>query len=389
MVRALSTFVLVCLVACGGGQKAPKHAKVQKDDKHDAQALLAEAREHAKNNDIDAADKSYAEAYALGKNIDIIEERVDFLIHANRVAKAQEVSKEYYDSHLTDPLGYHMYIESLLAGNNGPEALRVSEERLGLKDEPAAHDQRGRALLLLDRLEEGLDELRKAKDGDSKNPAFHITLGKALAKAKKIDEAALEFQAALKFAPDNAEVYVLLGMARREQGEYKDAKEYLDKALEIDRNNGRAYFELGLLYDKQNKEGDAEMALAQAVQKSPNESLYWYAYGEVFRGQERYDDALKAYKRAIEIDPPYAKALGKYATLLIERKQYEEAEDLLNKAIRKEPRNASNYFHLGALYQAKKKNKLAAENYQRFLDLAAKTDPDRAKAKELVDRLRR
>jgi tetratricopeptide (TPR) repeat protein len=389
MVRALSTFVLVCLVACGGEQKAPKHAKAVKNDKHDAIALRDEAREHAKNNDFDAADRSYAEAYALGKNIDIIEERVDVLIHNGRVQKAQEVAKEYYDSHLTDPIGYHMYGEALLAANNGPEALKVADERLGLKDEPEAHEQRGRALLLLDRLEEGLDELRKAKDGDPKSAAFHITLGKALAKAKKMDEAALEFQAALKFASENAEVYVLLGMARREQGEYKDAKEYLDKALELDRNNGRAYFELGLLYDKQNKEGDAEMALAQAVQKSPNESLYWYAYGEVFRGQERYDDALKAYKRAVEIDPPYAKALGKYATVLIERKQYDEAEDVLNKAIRKEPRNASNYFHLGALYQAKKKNRLAAENYQRFLDLAPKSDPDYAKAKDLVVRLKR
>lgn len=389
MVRALSTFVLVCMVACGGAPKAPKHVKAPKEDKQDAHALLAEAREHAKNNDVDAADKSYAEAYASGKEFDVLEERVDFLIHAGRVQKAQDTAKEYLDANLTDARGYNVYAEALLAGNRGSDALEVCDQLLQIKDEPAAHEKRGRALLLLDRLEDGLDELRKAKDGDAKNPAFHITLGKALAKAKKIDEAALEFQAALKFAPADAEVYVLLGMARREQGEYKDAKEYLDKALEIDRNNGRAYFELGLLYDKQNREGDAEMALAQAVQKSPNESLYWYAYGEVFRGQERYDDALKAYKRAVEIDPPYAKALGKYATLLIERKQYEEAEDVLNKAIRKEPRNASNYFHLGALYQAKKKNKLAAENYQRFLDLAPKSDPDWPKAKELVGRLRK
>jgi len=109
----------------------------------------------------------------------------------------------------------------------------------------------------------------------------------------------------------------------------------------------------------------------------------------VFRGQQRYDEALKAYKTAVGIDPPYPKALGKYAALLIERKQYEEAEDLLNKAIRKDPRNATNYFHLGALYAAKKKNKLAVENYQKYLDLAPKTDPERNRAKELITELKR
>jgi tetratricopeptide (TPR) repeat protein len=380
----------LALFACGGSPPPVKKPKPVPEVKNDSKALMSEARELAKSGDIDAADKSYADAYAATKDMAVLEERVAFLLKNGRAQAAQDAAKAYYDANVSDPRGYQLYGGALLAGGRGAEALEVADTLIQLKtDDPIGHSQKGEALILLDRADEGLDELRKAKDLDPKNPNLHIALGKALDDVKKVDEAALEFQAAARFAPDNAEVYVLLGRARREQGEYGDAKTYLDKALDLDRNSGRAYFELGLLYDKQNKESDAEVALAQAVQKSPSESIFWYAYGEIFRGQDRMDEALKAYKTAVGLENPFPKAIQKYVGILIEKKQYDEAEDLLTKAIRKDGRNAQNYLYAGQLYQAKKKWKPAVENYQKFLELAPKTDPERNKVKELVNELKR
>jgi cytochrome c-type biogenesis protein CcmH/NrfG len=125
------------------------------------------------------------------------------------------------------------------------------------------------------------------------------------------------------------------------------------------------------------------------VQLTPNESLFWYAYGEIYRVQERFDDAISAYRKAIDLDPPYPKALGKLALLLVERKQYDDAEALLIPAIRKEPKNAVNYLNLGVVYAARKKNKLAIDNYEKFLELAPKDDKDRARAKEAIRELKR
>jgi tetratricopeptide (TPR) repeat protein len=389
MLRSVTALAFVCL-ACSSPPKQPKPTKPVVDKGPNAKALVSEARDHAKNGDLDAADKAYADAYAATPDMEIFEERVTFLVHNGRTNRAQEIAKAYVDSHLTDAKGYQLLAEALIAAGRGADALEVTDQLLQIKpNDPVGFEKRGTALILQERNEEGLEMLRKAKDADPKNPAFHVALGKALDQLKNPNEAALEFQAALNFAPDNADIFVSLGRARREQGEFGDAKTYLDKAIELDRNSGRAYFEMGLLYDKENKESDAEQALAQAVQKSPNESIFWYVYGEVLRGEQRFDDALKVYKQAVSLENPYPKAVQKYVPLLIERKQYDEAEDLLTKAIHKDPRGFANYFNLGTLYAAQKKYKLAVENFQKYLDLAPKSDGDRAKAQKEIGELKR
>jgi hypothetical protein len=105
----LATAVVAGAPACGGGtaktaKKSKKSKKGGKDS--DVRALVSEARDDAKNGEYDAADKAYAEAYALSKDFDILEERVDFLIHSGRATRAVVASKEYYDSNISDPKGY-------------------------------------------------------------------------------------------------------------------------------------------------------------------------------------------------------------------------------------------------------------------------------------------
>ena len=125
------------------------------------------------------------------------------------------------------------------------------------------------------------------------------------------------------------------------------------------------------------------------MQLSPNESLFWYAYGEIYRVQERFDEAISAYRKAIEIDPPYAKAFQKLGLLLADRKQYDDAETVLTQAIRKEPKNPLPYLALAQVQQQQKKNARALENYEKFLDLAPKNDPDRDRAEAAVKQLKK
>ncbi|CAN5911773.1 hypothetical protein BH11MYX2_BH11MYX2_01900 [soil metagenome] len=377
------------VVACGGGT-AEKKPAVAKSKKAERKQLLANARSEAKEGNVDDADEAYEKAYEVDKDFDTLEERVDFLTHAGKATKAQEVAKVYYDDHATDAKGYALYADALLAGNKGAEALEVAESMISLDaDDPAGHEKKGLALLMLDKSEEGLDELKKAVQLDSKESTYHISLGTALQKLGQVNDAALEFRAALKASPDEPQARVALGAALRDQGELDESLEQLKKALVQDPDNGRAYFELGLLYNKQGKAAEAESSLAKAVQKSPNESLFWYAYGEIFRLQARTGEALNAYQKAVDLDPPYPKAIAKLGLLLIERKQYDDAERFLTQSVRRDAKNPSNYLNLGAVYAAKKKNKLAIENFEKFLGLAPKNDPDRARAKEAIQELKR
>ena len=385
--RLLLAGVLAAIVpACGSSPKPVKHVK--KEPKHDSKTLVADARDDAKSGDYDAADKKYSDAYAESKDFHVLEEWVGFLIHNGRAKKAVDAAKTYYDANMTDANGYALYAEALLAAEDGQKALEVADGLIGLDDKnPAGHEKKGRALILLGK-EEGLEELRKAVHLAPDSATYNIELGKALFSLGKVDEAALAFRSAVKAEPTNADAHVYLGMALRGQSEYDEAKTHLEKAIDLDPTNGRAYFELGLIAGAQNKADEAETALAKAVKLSPNESQFWYAYGEVFRSTDRLDEALSAYRKAVDLDPPYPKAQQKLGLLLVERKQYDEAEIVLTQAIRHDNKVPLNYLNLGTVYAAKKKNQLAIENFEKFLSLASKSDPDRARAKDAINELK-
>lgn len=392
MLRVLFRCALIFVVACSGPTTVVKRTK-KKPAEPDAKSLLAEARDDAKQGDNDAADKAYAQAYSLDKSFDTLEEYVaDFLLHAGRASKAVDVAKNYVDNNVADARGYNLYAEALLAAGKGKEALDTADQLLQLKgnDDPAGHEKKGRALVMLDKTHEGIEELRQAVTLDTKSATYHKALGVALASAEKnFDAAALEFRSAIKADDHDAEAHVLLGMALRNQNEFDEAKSWLDKALELDPRNGRAYFEMGLLYNQEKKQADAEQALGKAVQFSPNDSLFWYAYGEIFRLQDRNDEALNAYRKAVDLDPPYVKALLKLGEMLVDKKQYEEAEGLLTQALRRDAKaSIPAYYYLGVLYEAKKKYRQAFENYESFVKLAPKTDENLARAREQVQALR-
>lgn len=396
LLRALVCSSLAILFAsvtgCGGAEKPAKVTDKKKKaiDNKAAQALLAEAREAARSGEIEAANQKYRLAFHTNGDMDILEEHVDFLIHANLAPEAEKVAKEFYDSNISETRAYHIYCEALIAAGKGRLALEIADQMIGLEENNAlAHKQRGQALILLDRRPEGIEELRRAAQLEDKNPLYLVALGEALTKANRVDEAALQFRTALTQSPDDSLINALLGMALREQGELDEARQFLDRAIELDPENARAYFELGLLMNTQGKQAEAEIALGRAVELSPRDTTFWYAYGEIYRVEEKYDAAIAAYHKSVEIDPPHPKAASKLGRLLTDRKDYDKAVTVLTTAIRKEPENTLNYFELGETYAAQRRFRSAAEAYQKVVDIADKSDPLRGKASEAIIRLRK
>ena len=394
MFRLVLIGALVVAPACGGGEAVVKTVKRDPKDKT-AKQLVVEARDQASAGRNDEADRSYGEAYASASEnkklaFEVLKEWVEFLIQSGRRNRACAVAKQYYETNADDTKGYALYADATIANNDAPTALKVTGELVQLTpDDAGAHERRGRALLLAEKTEEGIEELRKAVQLEPASARYHMSLGTALHGTGDYNKAALEFRAALKNAPDDPEAHVLLGMALRDQSELDESKTYLDRAIALDPKNGRAYFELGVLYNKQLKQAEAEDAFGKAVKYSPNDSRFWYAYGEIYRVQDKIDDAVSAYRHAVELQPPFPKATGKLGSMLVEKKQYDEAEQYLIAAIRQDPKSATNYWFLGKAYAAKKKNRPAIDNYELFLKYAPAKDPDREKAKEIINRLRR
>ncbi|TMQ13811.1 MAG: tetratricopeptide repeat protein [Deltaproteobacteria bacterium] len=313
---AVAGALLVAVPTCSGGETIVKTVKRDPKQKT-AKQLVTEARDQANAGKLDQADRSYGEAYANAAESpklawEILQEWVDFLIHAGRTGRAVAVAKQYYGDNPAEGKGYALYADALLAANKPQEALGKADELVQLSpDDPRGYDCKGRALVMLERMDEGVEVLRKAVQLDASNAKYHMALGSALHQMGDVNKAALEFRSALKNAPDDPEAHVLLGMALRDQSEFEESKTYLDKAIELDPRNGRAYFELGVLYNKQLKQAEAQAAFGNAVKYAPNESRFWYAYGEIYRVQDQFDDAIRAYRRSVELEPPFPKAMGK------------------------------------------------------------------------------
>jgi tetratricopeptide (TPR) repeat protein len=389
------------LAGCGPAGPEAKRPKNGKGDSPATKQKLQQARAAAKKGDDDRADKLYGEAFKDSKKFSILSEHVRFLIEVKRAARAVEIAKAYYDEATDDLKGSALYAEALVEAGQAKEALDVTDSLLELDGESARHRAlHGRALLLYpDRRAEGIEELRRAREIDDKDPLVAIVLGEALYKAGNVDGAALAARDAVKLDPDSARAHILLGAAKRDQKEIDPAKEALRRAMELDPGNGRPYFEMGILHNQLQEQADAEQALAKAVDLDPEDTTYWYAYGQILQlratqdpkaiDQGKLDLAINAYKRSLSIKPPYPKAAGKLAQSLVQADRHDEAEVLLTSLVREEPDNATNYYHLAGVYAEAKKYKLAIDTYERFLELAEKTDPAREDAKKEILQIKR
>jgi tetratricopeptide (TPR) repeat protein len=376
----------IATAACGGAKPVPAPTTI---DGLDAVGLVDRARHEVATQDFDAADRDYASAYRLAADVAVVDERLGVLARTGRADAAVAVAADYRAAH---PGGHAdaLAADALLAAGRGSDAAPIADAMVARDGKaPDGHAARGRALLLQGKPDDGVAELRAARDLAPAAAAYHAALGRALDKLGKVDEAQLELRAAVKLAPDDADINVDLATTLREQQIYAEAKAYLDHAIAVAPTSGHAYFELGRLDNAQNQDAAAEAALAKAVQYAPYDSLYWYAYGEVFRLHDRDDEAIKAYTAALALPHPAPKARGKLGAVLARAQRYPEAEQALAIAAQDQANDPVVQAGLGDLYAGTNRAKQAAEAYRKYLELADPGDRDRARVQQALARLRR
>jgi tetratricopeptide (TPR) repeat protein len=386
MIRAPWLAAIAIAAACGAAQPPAAPTTI---DGLDANGLVDRARREVAAQDFDAADRDYASASRLAADVAIVAERLGVLGRIGRDDTAVAVAADYRGHH-PGARADELAADALIAAGRGSDAGAIADAMVARDGKaPVGHVARGRALLLLDKTEDGLAELRAARDLAPDAAAYHAVLGRALDKLGKVDEAQLEFRAAVKLAPDDADANIDLAIALREQQVYREAKGYLDHAIAVAPTSGRAYFELGRLDNAENEDDAAEAALAKAVQFAPYESLYWYAYGEVFRLHDRNDEAIKAYTAALALPHPAPKARGKLGAVLAHAQRFAEAEQALAVAVKEQPNDAVVQAGLGDLYAGTNRTRQAIDAYRRYLELADPNDHDRARVQQALAQLRR
>jgi tetratricopeptide (TPR) repeat protein len=117
---------------------------------------------------------------------------------------------------------------------------------------------------------EALEELNKAVDVDPGNAEAYYWRGRTLVSLGRLDQGVDDFKAAVKFKPDYSEAYDHLGWLAAKQGQVNEAIAYLTKSIEFKPENAWAFYNRSRLSfskgDAANAMKDAEKACSLGYQ---------------------------------------------------------------------------------------------------------------------------
>ena len=172
-----------------------------------------------------------------------------------------------------------------------------------------------------------------------------------LQNSNNYQEAITTYLAALSINSNDASLYYNLGTAYQASGDFSNAQLQYQKALDIDKTNKTYLNTLKLL-----KEEIANPLIQSAINKQAANDL---------------NGAIDDYSKALNLVPDDAQTHFNLATAFQANHQVDQATQSYLKASQLDPKNqADSFFFLGTLYEDRKNNKLAIENYQKYLQYA-------------------
>ncbi len=212
----------------------------------------------------------------------------------------------------------------------------------------------GRAALRLDRIDEALRYLRRARELRPRDPVTLVTLGEALVKAERNTEAMALYREALRIDPDFVSAHAGLGAALFNLERYDEALESLTPALRQETDPG---------------------TLATAH----------YLAARTLVELDRKDEAAAQFERTLARDPNHVEALVYLAHLRFEQKRYEDALRLYRAQENLKPGSVTVLANIGVTLFFLGRHTEALETMERVLRL----DPDHQMARKMVARLRK
>lgn len=178
----------------------------------------------------------------------------------------------------------------------------------------------GELLLRMNRTEEGLRCIHRARSLQAKESSSYFILAELFAEQGHTELAQAELHKLLLMAPTAsiaAEAYALLGEIRQELGDTEAAVSYFSLATETD----------------------------------PESPAPWAALGDLAREDERWDDALRCYREALARDPEAADVQIQLGYVLLKCGRHQEGEQSFLAALETDPGEYSAYLGLSECYR--------------------------------------
>lgn len=219
-------------------------------------------------------------------------------------------------------------------------------------------------------------DFRKALELDRKSSQALAGLVNLYSRARRLPEAEQALRDYLKLDPGNSTARLQLSRVLVAQGRAEEAAAELQQMLQVAPDDPAMQRELADLYVSAGKYSDAEGLYRALVQKQPNDAALRHALGVILRHEQKYGEAEAELVRALTLKPDLAEAYGDLAVTANLNRNYPLVLKVLDARVRYLPETAATVFLRATALDSLHDYKQAAENYRRFLAMAAGNHPD-------------
>lgn len=163
------------------------------------------------------------------------------------------------------------------------------------------------------RIDEAIEEYKRAIALDARNIPAYINLGSAYVLQGETEMAMRSFQWAIKVKPrthkdarQRALAYGDIGNLLAEQGRNDEAMEKYEIGLKIDAKSDFVLQNQAKLFAKLGKTEEAMKAFSRAIVSNPDSQQAHWGLADLFFGQQRFHEAEKHYREVTRIVPDEA-----------------------------------------------------------------------------------
>ena len=269
-----------------------------------------------------------------------------------------------------------------------PELAAVQFEELVRQypDEPVTHFRLATAYARLGLGKEALAELDRVANVMDRTAVYHLERARTLLVLRRVNEALQEARRAEQLAPGRPQTFLLLGQIYMQRGDAKTARELFSKAAEVGGGEAAGHLALGRLAQfeknpnvalqqfeaavnadptsvwaarakvsaliRQNRVKDAIQFAEGAAQRAPNQAEFQMLLGAVYSADQQWEKTAGAYRKAMELDRTGVGPRLGLARVALAQGKDEEAIVQLQSALQQERANPAAVLILAGLYES-------------------------------------
>ncbi|HYI26977.1 MAG TPA: tetratricopeptide repeat protein [Bradyrhizobium sp.] len=230
-------------------------------------------------------------------------ERASLALRMQRPGEAERIAAEVLKANRGNVGAAQILGQALLMQNRGAEAIAPLEKAARRSEDPAVETLLGAAFALTGRLDEAIEQLRRATARRPPYPPAFLEHGIQLARAGRFDEAMAALESGLALAPD---------------------------AVDMQR-------ELAALHLKRNDRTRAHELLARALKAAPDRPDLLSGLAQVMLLDGDYASAAEAFRRVVALRSGDAVARAELGRCLLEMGERDAGEASIRLATRESP----------------------------------------------------